>query len=56
MFTSSTDLAHLADAYLALKVRELTHWHDDARDGEWRSECAAQLALFRAELQRRGIA
>lgn len=54
MFTALTDLSHMSDAYLALKVRELQRWHDDAKDAEWRTECAQQLAAFNAEIARRG--
>lgn len=53
MFTALTDLAHMSDAYLRIKVRELQRWHADARDDEWRSECAQQLAAFSAEIARR---
>ena len=56
LFTSLADLSHMSDAYLALKVRELQRWHDDARDDEWRTECAQQLAAFKAEIERRGNA
>lgn len=57
MFTFFIDapfLAQMSDAYLRLKVRELQHWHDDAKDAEWRTECAQQLAAFNAEIARRG--
>lgn len=53
LFTALADLSHMSDAYLRIKVRELQQWHDDARDDEWRDECAAQLAAFNAEIARR---
>ena len=54
-FTALADLSHMSDAYLRLKVRELQRWHADAKDAEWRDECATQLAAFNAEIKRRRL-